>query len=190
MAVAEGVGEYVGGGGDGGVENLDLYAALGELAGEYVHGVLGMAVNGGVGDHDALFLGSVGAPEQVLLEEIAEVAAPHEAVEGADIIKLKAGGLFEHGLHLRAVFADDIGVVAAGLVNVVGEEIDLVVEQMSVERAEGAESVGGEKYLVGGVIGHHDLRPVYHGRHDKGKLMTAGAEGVALFDNVVLKTVG
>ena len=93
-----------------------------------------MAVNGGVGDHNAVFLGGVGAPLEVLFKEIAEVAAPDEAVQRANIVKLQPGRLFEHRLHLHAVFADDVGVVAACLVEVVCKEIDLVVEQVTVER--------------------------------------------------------
>lgn len=189
VAVLECVRENVRCRGDGGVEHLGLEPALSKLAGEDVHGVLGVTVHGGVCDHDTVFLGSVGAPLEILVEKIAEVAAPDKAVQRADIVKLESGGLFEHCLHLSAVFADDVCVVTASLVKVIRKEIDLVVEQVTVECAEGAEGIGGKQHLVGQVIGHHDLRPVHHGRHDEGEIMLAGRKRVALLHDVVLERV-
>ena len=180
VAAAEGVGDDVAGGGHGGVVHAHAHAALGEHAGQDVGGVLGVAVDGGVGQHHALFLGRVAGPEQVLLQEVAEVAAPDKAVQRADHGDVQLGGLLQHGLDLRAVLADDVGVVAPGLVQILDEEIGLVVEEAAVQRAEGAEGVGGEEDLVGEVIGHHDLGPVDHGGHDEGEIVLAGGEGVAL----------
>ena len=117
------------------------------------------------------------------------MTAPYKAVQRADVIKLKSGRLFQDCLDLRAVLADDVRVIAAGFVNVICEEIDLVVEQMSVERAEGAEGVGREKHFVGQIVGHHDLGPVDHGRHDEGELVLAGAELVTLGNDVVPERV-
>ena len=103
------------------------------------------------------------------------MTAPYKAVQRADVVKLKSGRLFQNCLDLCAVFADDVRVIAAGFVNVICEEIDLVVEQMSVERAEGAEGVGREKHFVGQIVGHHDLGPMHHRSHDEGEFMPAGA---------------
>ena len=63
-------------------------------------------------------------------------------------------------------------------------EVALVGEDAPVERAEGAEGVGGEEDLVRRVVGHHDLGPVDHRGHDEGEVVPAGAEGVALGDDV------
>ena len=182
VTAAEGVGHDVACGGDGGVMHAHLDALLAEPGRKDVGGVFGVAVDRGVGDHDALFLGGVARPEQVLLEEIAEVAAPDETVQRADIGDVELCGLLQHRLHLRAVLAHDVGVVAAGLVDAVGEEVDLIVEEPAVEGAEAAEGVRGEEDFVGGVVGHHDLGPVHHRRHDEGEAVAAGGEGVALLD--------
>ena len=184
VAAAERVGDNVARRGDGGVIHADLNAALRELGGEDVRSVLRVAVDGGVGEHDALFLRSVAAPEQVLLQEVAEMAAPDKAVQRADGVDLESGSLFQDGLHLGTVFADDVGVVAAGLVDVFNKEVGLVIEQAAVERAEGAEGVGSEQGLVRQVVGHHDFRPVDHRRHDEGQLMAADGDDVAFLDQV------
>ena len=87
---------------------------------------------------------------------------PDEAVQGADAVDLDRGGLLEQGLHLRAVFADDVAVIAAGLVHIVAEEVDLIGEQCAVDRAERAEGVGREQRARRQVIADHNLRPVDH----------------------------
>ena len=143
-----------------------------------------MAVHRGVGQHDALFLRGIAAPEQVLLQEAAEVLPPHRAVEGTDQGDIQPGGLFQHILHLHAVLAHDVGVIAAGLVQIIGHEIALVGKEAAVEGAEGAEGIGGEEDLVRLVIAHHDLGPVNHGGHKEGKFMPAGGEDTPLFHQV------
>ena len=181
-AAAEGVGEDVAGRNDGGIVHANLHAALGQLDGEDVGRVLGVAVNRGVGDQDALFLRGVARPELVLLDELAEVLPPDEAVQRADAGDIERGGLFQRRLDLRAVLADDVGIIAARLVQVLGEEIGLIGEEAAVERAEGAEGVGREEDLVGAVIAHHDLGPVDHRRHDEAELVAAGLQAVPFLD--------
>ena len=70
------------------------------------------------------------------------------------------GRLFQHVLHRRAVFAHDVGVIPAGIVQPLLLEIHLVGKDVAVHSAEGAEGVGAEQSLLRGIIGHHDLRPV------------------------------
>ena len=184
VAAAEGIRDDIAGRGDGGVIHADLDAALDKFGGEDVGGILGVAVDRGVGEHDALLFGGVAAPEQILLQEVAEVAAPDKAVQRADGGDFQRRGLLQHCLNLRAVLADDVGVVAAGFVDVLDEEVRLIVEEAAVQRAEGAEGIGGEERLVGQVVGHHDFRPVDHRGHDEGELMLSDGEDIALFDQV------
>ena len=182
MAAAECVGDDIAGRDDRGVVHADAHSPLRKLGGKDVGSVLRMAVDGSIGDQDALFLGSIAAPQHIFLEEIAEVAAPDEAVQRADVLDIKPGRLFQHALHLRAVLADDVGIVPSGLIKVLGKEIGLVGKEPAVERAEKAEGIGREEDAVGAVIGHHDLGPVHHRRVDEVQHMAAGGNAVALLD--------
>ena len=110
------------------------------------------------------------------------MAAPDEAVQRADVLDVELGGFFQHALHLRAVFAHDVGVVAARLVEVLREEVRLVGEEPAVERAEEAEGVRGEKDAVRRIVGHHDLGPVDHRGVDEVQHMAAAGEAVSLLD--------
>ena len=78
-------------------------------------------------------------------------------MEWADVLDLiqNAAGLFQQELDVGAVLAHDVGEVAAGVVQPVPLEVHLVGEQLAVQRAEGAEGVGGKEDAVGDVEGHH-----------------------------------
>ena len=101
---------------------------------------------------------------------------------GADHGNVQSGELLQRGLHLEAVLAHDIAVIAAGVVQPVPVEVQLVVKQIAARGAKGAESVGGEEKLLAGLIGHHDLRPVDHGSHMEVEGMPAQGEGIPLLD--------
>ena len=182
MAAAECVGDDIARWDDRGVVHADAHSPLRKLGGKDVGSVLRMAVDGSIGDQDALFLGSIAAPQHIFLEEIAEVAAPDEAVQRADVLDIKPGRLFQHALHLRAVLADDVGIVPSGLIKVLGKEIGLVGKEPAVERAEKPERIGRKKNAVCAVIGHHNLGPVNHGSVDKVQDVAAGGKAVALLD--------
>ena len=77
-------------------------------------------------------------------------------MERADGLDVQRSGLFQQSLHLRAVLAHDVQVVAAGLAGPVGLLVELC------HRAEAAKAVGGEEDFFGGLIAHHDLGPVDH----------------------------
>jgi len=79
-----------------------------------------------------------------------------------------------------AVLAHDVGEVAAGIVQPVPLKVHLVGKQLAVQRAEGAEGVGGEQHAVGEVEGHHGLRPMHHRCAHKGDGVPAEGEGVPL----------
>ena len=65
------------------------------------------------------------------------------------------------------------------MIQQVAVEVEFVIEEFAVQRAEGAESVGGEECFIGAVVGNHNFGPVNHGRHDKMEFMFAGGEGIA-----------
>ena len=104
-------------------------------------------------------------------------------MERAEHLNVKPCGLFQYGLYLHAVFADDICIVAAGLVKPVPVKVDLVIENIAVQGFECSESVRAEEDLIRLVVGHHDFRPVHHGRHHKMQGVFSGAECVAFFYN-------
>ena len=153
---------------------------LRQAAGQDVRGVLRVAVDGAAENGHGLVLRGISAPQLVLLQEPTDVLPPDGAVEGADHLDVHPGGPLQQGLDLGAVLAHDIGVVPAGIVQPVPLEVHLVGENVAVQGAEGAEGIGGEQHLVGGVIGHNHLRPVDHGCHQEGEGVAAGAEGIPL----------
>ena len=171
--------------GGGNIVHHDVLDALVVKAGgEDLRSVLGVAVNGTVGDHHGLVFGRVGGPALVLFDEPAKVLAPDGSVQRSNDLNLDAGGLLQQRLHLRAVLADDVGVVAAGIVQPFALKIIFIGKQTAAQRAESAEGICGEEDLVRCIVGHHGLGPVHHGRHDKGKGVSAGAERVAFADNL------
>ena len=142
-----------------------------------------MPVDGGIGHHHGVLLGGIGAPLLVLVDEPVDVLAPYGAVQRANHRDLQLGGFLQQRLYLGAVLADDVGVVAAGVIQAFRLEVDLVGEDIAVKRAEGAEGIGREKNPVRGVVADHGLGPMHHGRHHKGKGVLPGAQGIHLLDN-------
>ena len=163
----------------GEVGDGDLRATLrAEPLGEELDRGLRVAVDGGVGDEDALRLRLVLAPGVVEPEVVPEVLGEDGAVERADRPDLEPRGLLEHRLHLRAVLADDAEVVAAGLARPALGVLDVV-------GAELAEAVGGEEDLVRIVVGHEHLGPVDHRRRDEVQRVAAeGERGAVAHDGV------
>ena len=169
----------------GDVVDLDVAdAEVGQLPGQNIRGSLGIAVDGGVGDDDGVLFGRIGRPVDVFVDEPADVLAPDRAVQRADRLDLDRRGLFQQSLYLCAVFADDVGIVAPRIVEPLGLEVDLVGIEVAAQRAKRAKGVGGEEGLRRGIIGHHDLGPVYHRGHDEREGVFAGAERIHLGDEV------
>ena len=61
-------------------------ALLPQLLRELLHGLFGVAVDGGVGYHDALALGGIGGPEVVFLDIVPQILLEHRPVGGADYL--------------------------------------------------------------------------------------------------------
>ena len=163
------------------------HAALGQAGGDDVRGVLRAAVDGAVDHHHALLvLRLVAAPLVVLVDNPAQVLTPDRAVQRADRLNVDGRGLGQHRLHLAAVLAHDVAVIAAGVGEPLRLKVHLVGEEVAVQRAERAEGVGGEEHLVRGVVGHHDLGPVHHRRHHEDELVAAGGQLHALLDGIAV----
>ena len=184
MAPPEALGDNLRGRGDGHIVHHGAHAALAQLRGEDLGGVFRIAVDRGIGNHHALFLRRVRAPEVVLFEKVLNIAAPDEAVQRAEHPDVQIGDLPEKILHLHAVFANDVCIVPPRLFEIIAVKIHLVGEDRAVERAENTEGVRGEERVRGFVVGHHDLRPVNHRSHIERKLVRARGERVALLDEL------
>ena len=183
VAAPERLGEDDGGMRGGGVIHRDIpNAQIRQPGGQDIGGILRMAVDGAVGDHDSRLLRAIAAPAVVFFHKFGDIRTPNRAVQRADHGELQPRGLLEQRLHLRAVLADDVGVIAARIVHPVAVKVDLVRIQVAVHRAKGTERIGRVEDLLRGVIGDHDLRPVHHRCHDKGECVPAGGEYVALLD--------
>ena len=104
-------------------------------------------------------------------------------MQRADGFDVEGRRLLEDCLHLNAVLADDVGVIAACVVHPYIVERDFVVENVAGQRTERAECVRREQDLVLFVISHHDFRPVHHRRENEVQRMLAGRELVALLDH-------
>ena len=184
MAVAETLGDELAGVGVAGVIHGNaLHAAVGEDGGHLLGCRGGMTIDTAVNDEHALLFGTVAAPGVMLANEIAEILSPDGAMQGAYHLDVKSRGLLQHILHLNSVLADDVDVIATGIVEPVTVEVHLVGKNIAVQGAEGAESVGGEEYLVCQVVGHHHLGPMHHRSHDKGEVVATRGELVSLLDN-------
>ena len=114
----------------------------GELHGESIDDRLGVTVDGVVEDSDGLLFCFVAGPLVIKVQNEAEVLTPDRAVERAEHLDVNAGGLLQNVLYLHAVLADDVCVVAAGVIDeVLGLIVQLISEDVAVVRAEYAECV-------------------------------------------------
>ena len=162
----------------GQVKDADLRRALLLQHGsQLVHGLLRMAVDGGVGNHDAVILWRVGRPLVIFIDVIAQVLLQHGTVGRADHLDIQRGGSLQEILNLLAVLADNADVVAARLTGPV---------LFHIIGAEFAETVRGKQDLVRAVIGHHDLRPVNHRGKYKGEDMLSEGQALAVADSLPL----
>ena len=156
----------------GQVVDNHLGAALGlELLCQQLHSGLGVAIDRGVSDDDALALHPVGRPDIIQVQVVAQVLREHGTMQGADGGDVQTRSLLQQSLHLGAILAHDADVVAAGFV---------VPLLLHIQCAELAEAVSGEEDLVAGIVSDDDFRPVDHGSGDEGQGVLAQHQGVAL----------
>ena len=159
---------------------------VGQQTGQHRRDGLRMAVHRTVNHHHLLVLRLVAAPLVVFLDELAEILAPDGAVERADHGNVERGGLLEEVLDLDTVLSYNISIIAAGFVHPFAVEVDLIGVEVAAEGAECSEGVGGEKHLVGGVVGDQHLGPVDHLRPHEVEGMLAGTQDIPFLDNLEL----
>ena len=184
MAGAEAFGDDIARVRCGNVVDLDVADALvGQHPGEDIRRVFGVAVDGGIGNHNGGLLGLIRRPMDVFVQEPRDILPPDRAVQRADGLNFNGGRLFKQRLHLRTVFADDVGVIPPCVGQILRLEVDLVGIEVAVQRAEGAKGIGGEERFGRCVVADHGLWPVNDRRHDEGEGMPSCAERVHLLDD-------
>ena len=153
--------------------NHYLGAALGpQLLRQRFHSLLRVAVNGGVGNHDALALHTVGRPDIIQAHGLRQcIAIQHRAMEGAYSPDLHCRRFFQQRLYLCAKFAHNTEIVAPCFAGPV---------LLRVQCAELTKAVGGKQHLIQLVIGDGHLRPVDHRRRQEGQRMAAQRQRVAI----------
>ena len=116
--------------------------------------LLRIAVHGGVGNHDSLFLRLIGGPGVIQIQIVSQILRQNGAVERANDLDIQPGRLLEQRLYLGTVLAHDTDEIPAGFIR---------PGLLRIGGAEFAESVGGEQHLIRGIVGNDDLRPMDHG---------------------------
>ena len=181
MAAPERFADQLGDIGVGHIEQPHVpHPFLRQTGGQNFAGIFRMAVNRAAEDRHGLLLRRIAAPALIFFNEPADILPPDRAVKRAEIVNVQPCRLFQHILHRRAVFADNVGVVPAGIIQPVPFKIHLVGKNIAVHGAEGSKGICGEQDFIRCVIGHHDLRPVDQRRHDKGQLMLSKGQGIPL----------
>lgn len=157
-----------------------LYAAFREFVRQNFSSFFRVAIDRTESDEHALFFGGIGAPVLIFVEDVAQIVAPDKTVQRADHGNFQAGRLFEQRLYLRAVFAHDVGVIAAEFIDIIAFDVHFVGKQVAVNGAECTKGIGGEQDLIGRIIGDHGFGPVDHRRHYKRERVAAGRKACRL----------
>ena len=146
-------------------------AVLLQQLGQLFHRLTGVAIHGGVGDHNAVRLHRIAGPGIIKADIIRQILAQHRAVQRADRPDIQRGSFFEKRLSRHAVFADDPEIVPPRLAGPV---------LLDVQCTELAERIGREQDLILAVVGHDHFRPVHHGRRPEREGTAAQRQGVII----------
>ena len=142
-----------------------------------------VAVHGTV-SNDHTFVSGVAAQLVVDTDNLGYVFRPHRSVCRADGRNGQTAQLSQRLLHRRAVLAYDVRIVANHLIPV-SVQIDAGIQEPSVQRAETAETVTGEKNSFRFVKSHHRLGPVHHRGHIETELMMSQSQKILVFHHVL-----
>ena len=133
MAVFETVRDQFGNIGSGYIMNRQICdPRIGKFTSENIGKIFRIAVHGSVGDHHAFDFRTVRTPDVIFLQQISEIVSPDRSVERADNPDIQCGSFLEDVLHLHAVFADDIRIITAGIIQPVAVKIHFVIEDRAV----------------------------------------------------------
>ena len=122
----------------------------------------GVAMQGAVGNEDALIFRLVLAPCVVDAKVVTEVFLKHRTMQRTNLLDVERGSLLQEILHHGAILAHNVEVVAASLACPT-----LIILFLLAESTELTEAVGREENLALLVVGDHHLWPVHHRSHEE-----------------------
>ena len=125
------------------VDNDLRTSFVAELVSQDLNGFLCVSVNGGIGDHNALFLNGIGGPDIIFFNIVAQVFFQNGTMERADGLDVQSSGNLQKLLHLHAVFSDDTDEIAACFI---------IPGFVSIQSTEFSETVSCKENLVGAVV--------------------------------------
>ena len=175
LAVAEGIGNAHGHIISGQIVNDDLRtASLKQHGGQLLYSLFRMTVYGSIGDHDALFLRTVGGPGIVQTDIMAQISGQHRSVQRTDHLDIETTGHSQQILYRFAVLTYDTDKIPSGFI---------IPGLIHIQRTKFTETVRGKQHFICTVISHHNLRPVYHGCKHKGQLVASQFQCLAIIHN-------
>ena len=121
----------------GNIENAQVCnPALRQLACKQIHRIFRIAIHRGIGQHHTGLLRDIFAPPIILIQNITEILAPNWAMQRTNHFYIDTAKLFQGGLHLRAIFAHNIGIIPARFRKVDPLKILFVAENIPIMRTE------------------------------------------------------
>ena len=98
----------------------------------------------------------------MLFNKVFKIWTPYGTVERTYHLYVESLKFFKQLLYKRTVFSYNICVVSSGIVEPISVKVHFVIKQLSVQRTECTESIGGEKHSACWVVSRHNFRPMYH----------------------------
>ena len=129
-----------------------------------------------------MLLRLVAAPAGVYIKQQVNVAAPNGPMQRADHGDFQSRQFLQCSLYLRPVFSYDVAVIPSGFRQPVLRIVQFVNKNIAIQGSEAAKGVGGEQDIFAFLIGHHNFRPMDHGRQVKMQGMAAERERILFFN--------
>ena len=172
FAVTEGIGHSLSHVAASQVFDYNLGSAISaQLFSQHFNPLLGVAINGGIGNQNTLFLYRIGGPGIVQIQVITQIFFQNRAMQGTDHFNIQTGSLLQQFLHLSTVFTYNANVVTTCFV---GPGL------FHVQSTEFTKTVSRKQNFVMAIVSNDYFRPVNHGSSYKGQGMSTQFQSAAL----------